>query len=206
MAKMRISCPNCDQKFDVDESMIGAKVECPCGNKWFVPAPPPSSFPAPELKKEQPGKIEAQSIFEKPEQTDTGTTENPPDDGCFFTMLLRIAVFAIGAVVMISGIYGLIKYGIEHSSGGGNLLKSVVGFIVILCSFVSSKHKIKRFYFICPNPNCKFEGELEYDPDAGVLSGAATMLFFRAAGVRTIIYDNPTVTCPKCGMRVPHAH
>ena len=111
-------------------------------------------------------------------------------------LIVRAIIFALGCLVIYNGAVG-------DSPVKGLIILG--GIIILPFAFVSLKPKIKRFYFICPNPNCKFEGELEYNPEKGILGNALYIMLMQAAGYRTILIDNPTVTCPRCGMRTPHS-
>ena len=46
---MQISCPHCNQEYEVDPSIVGRKVECICGYKWILREPMPQISPARSL-------------------------------------------------------------------------------------------------------------------------------------------------------------
>lgn len=159
---MNIFCPKCQQKYDVDISLTGKKVECTCGHKWIIE----------EARSSKKSGINV------------------------WGLIVRVMIFALGCFVIYNG------------AAGDSPVKGFIifgGIIILPFAFVSLKTKIKRFYFICPNPNCKFEGELEYNPESGIAGKVLYMLLMRAAGFRIVLIDNPTVACPRCGMITPHS-
>lgn len=49
---MQIKCSKCGQLYNVDFSLVGRKVECVCGFKWFLREPMPQIMPARSLNEE----------------------------------------------------------------------------------------------------------------------------------------------------------
>ena len=49
---MQIKCSKCGQLYNVDFSLVGRKVECVCGFKWFLREPMPQIVPARSLNEE----------------------------------------------------------------------------------------------------------------------------------------------------------
>ena len=111
-------------------------------------------------------------------------------------MIIRAIIFALGCYVIYNGAIG-------DSPVKGLIVLG--GIIILPFAFVSLKPKTKKLYFICPNPNCGFGGELEYNPEEGIAGNALYILLMRAAGFRTIIFENSCVICPRCGIKVPHS-
>jgi DNA-directed RNA polymerase subunit RPC12/RpoP len=181
---MIVYCPQCGEKYDIEETLIGRKVECECGHKWIV------SDNCPE--QQIPTTIPPQPH-----------TMPPPAEPPMEDKTLRILFFTIRALVFLLGCYVIYK-GIRDCHDNMVILYIAGGLCIIACAFVSFEKKVKRFYFICPNPNCGFRGELEYDPDSGVLGTAAYILLMQSAGVRTIVYEDDSVACPRCGMKTRH--
>lgn len=41
---MKIQCPKCSREYDLDDSFIGRKVKCDCGEKWYLPPQDETAF------------------------------------------------------------------------------------------------------------------------------------------------------------------
>lgn len=75
---MRLTCPNCGARYEVDDAMIppdGRDVQCSeCSTTWFQPgrsaAPPPETTPAPGAVQDRAG--DAPPPAEEPVRTDAG--------------------------------------------------------------------------------------------------------------------------------------
>ena len=173
---MKTICPHCQQHYEIEDAYIGEIVQCTTCQQEFV------------VKKYVPEVVETQCA----------PHELAKNKRSLAGIFIRTTIFLLGI--------GLICHGILWSQQSESQVLSIVAGIIILpFAFVSLKSKAKQFYFICPNPNCKFEGIMEYNPEKGILGNVLYVLLMQAAGFRTIIYDDPTVTCPKCGMRTRHS-
>ena len=88
----------------------------------------------------------------------------------------------------------------------GNIILFLAGIVVFLCSLVTPRKKPKPFYFICPNPNCGFKGDIEPTQDTkGMLKTAVGFALLQSLGFFTILHDSQNVACPRCGMLVKHS-
>ena len=85
---MRLTCPNCSAKYEVDESMIpaeGRDVQCSnCSTTWFqpgvrVPDPAPEAAPSlePDLSDSDPVAPEEEQFSDAPEVEEAGDTREP---------------------------------------------------------------------------------------------------------------------------------
>ncbi len=47
---MKVSCPVCQQNFDIGDAALPVKIQCPCGQKFQIEAPPPEAAPPGESR------------------------------------------------------------------------------------------------------------------------------------------------------------
>ena len=182
---MNTECPKCHQQYAIDASLVGKRVECEvCNYKWEVLDP-------------QKRLVEASKQLEKVKK------------GCVAECFIRGSIIVLGVTLMGLGFFLPEGWGFNLPTDSEfNLLRTLLlifGFIIFLCAFVTFEKKVKTFYFICPNPNCGFKGNVEYEPDKETLKNVAGLLVLQAIGFNTIIYSSHSVACPRCGMLVKHS-